>query len=427
MKKVLLAIVAFALGSASHLCAQGLTLEQAQQNALNNNADVTNAAIDVDIAKKKVWETTAIGLPQVTAEGTYSYQFEVPSMSLGPGAPEVEMGQHSNSSYTVSLSQLIFSGEYIVGLKASKTYKRFAGEQLENAKLDIKEKVANSYFSVLVTKESLRLIDTSLSLLQGSAAEVKAMADAGFAESTEADQMALNVAALKNQRTSIARQGQVAQRVLNYNMGMPLDSAVELSQNLDGLLAVVNASVDTGNVQLDQHVQYKMMKTNQDLMELDWKRNKTHYLPTVAGFYQHKGYVDEPEISFEPKDLVGISVSLPLFTSGQRHSQVQQAKLEYVKAVNTKEQVAEAIMLGIAKAESEYLSALESYQTEQENMDLALRIFKNYLTKQKNGMASSLDVTNVQNQYIQTQTKYVTAMFDVLRLKVALDKAKGTL
>ena len=100
--------------------------------------------------------------------------------------------------------------------------------------------------------------------------------------------------------------------------------------------------------------------------------------------------------------------------------------MEYTKAQNSKLQGQEGLKLAAIQAESDYINALNIYSSEKEKLDLALKIFRNYLIKQKNGMAKSMDVTSAQNQYIQAQTAYCNAAFDVLRLKSALDRARGT-
>src|SRR3989339_1271868 len=64
-----------------------LTLQEAVDFALKNSADIKNAQIDIEIAKKKIWETTAIGLPQVSAKFAYQNIFKVPEMTMYSATP----------------------------------------------------------------------------------------------------------------------------------------------------------------------------------------------------------------------------------------------------------------------------------------------------------------------------------------------------
>ncbi|NJO68312.1 MAG: hypothetical protein HC830_02700 [Bacteroidetes bacterium] len=56
-----------------------LSLKQAQEYALQNNKSILNANLDVEAAKKKVWETTTMGLPQINATVSTSYILTMPA------------------------------------------------------------------------------------------------------------------------------------------------------------------------------------------------------------------------------------------------------------------------------------------------------------------------------------------------------------
>lgn len=411
---------------------QSLSVEQAQAMALAKNVEVVNSQIDVEIAQKKIWETTAIGLPQVKGELSYTFTPEPMDysnfMGQAPGtAPEPIVDDKLQGNYAITVSQLIFSGEYIVGLKASKTYKRLSEENLEAKQADMKEKVANSYYMTLIANENLRLLDSSMVLVKSTVNEIAAVAKVGLMESTDADQMQINYVTMMNQRANLARQALFAERILKFNVGLPLDNDITLTQTIEQLILAANIAVmDTNTFAADQHINGRLLQTNEDLMQLSYKRTASTYLPTMAAYYRHKGYIKEPLMP-EPADVAGVTLSWNLFTSGQRCSQVQQAKMEYTKAQNTKLQGQEGLQLAVIQAESDYINALNVYSSEKMKLDLSMKVFRNYLIKQKNGMAKSMDVTNAQNQYVQSQMAYFNAAFDVLRLKTALEKAKGTL
>lgn len=408
---------------------KSISLADAQAMALANNAEVVNSQIDVDIAQKKIWETTAIGLPQLKGEFSYTFTPDPMDYSEFNGqAPGTIVDKKLQGNYSFTLSQLVFSGEYIVGLKASKTYKRFSEENLEAKKADMKEKVANSYYMALAMDENLRLLDSSMLLMKASVDEMAITAKVGFAQGTDADQMQLNYVSMQNQRANLARQALFARRTLSFNLGLPLENNLLLAQSLDELILSSNvAASDSGTFDPAAHVSGRQLQTNEDLQSLSYKRTQSTYLPTLAAYYRHKGFVEEPIMSFEPKDVAGVTLSWDLFTSGQRCSKVQQAKMEFTKAQNTKLQGQEGLKLAVMQAESDFRNALNIYSSEKLKLELSQKIFGNYLIKQKNGMASSMDVTTAQNQLIQSQTAYITAAFDVLRLKSALDKAKGTM
>ena len=123
-----------------------LSISEAQTYALQNNRSIQSAKIDVEIANKQVWETFATGLPQLNLASSYQHQFVIPELSFGPTlninslpetgfltkndfllayapSPPVALGVKNNTTFDFTLSQLIFSGEYLVGLQATKVFK----------------------------------------------------------------------------------------------------------------------------------------------------------------------------------------------------------------------------------------------------------------------------------------------------------------
>ena len=106
------------------------SLQKSIEFALQNQKDIKNALIDEQIAQKKVNEIAGIGLPQINSSFDLKEFIEIPT-SLIPaeifgGAPgtyaAVKFGTKYNSTAGIDASQLLFSGEYFLGLKASKVY-----------------------------------------------------------------------------------------------------------------------------------------------------------------------------------------------------------------------------------------------------------------------------------------------------------------
>jgi len=434
------------------------SLQEAQNFALQNNKEVINAQLDIQAAKAKIKETTAIGLPQVEASATFTHVFDVPvldfgsTMSGGSGSEQTPvegvpldfqrnfgmmMGsiggepspimEENNVSYDITATQLIFSGEYIVGLRASKAYKAYSEINAELVEESTKETVANSYFAVLIAQENVTILDSNIIAVQSMVDEMQRMVDVGLVDQNDADQLKLNLANLKATRTQIALQAQLARRLLKYNLGLPMDSEVALSENFEQLLTASNAQNVETAFNAESHTQYQMLEVNENLMKLSMQREKTTLLPTLAAFATYKGYLEEPAMMMEPKSMIGLKLTVPIFGSGMKLYKIKQAKIEYLKAQNTKSFATEGLYLAVAQAENELTVAVEQYEIQKESMALAERIFSQTIKKQKRGMASSFDLTTAQNQFLQAQQAYFQAMFMVLSKKIALDKAYGNL
>lgn len=418
------------------------TMQEAVDYAYENNQKVKNAVLDVNIAKKKVWETTAMGLPKV--EGAVSYQntFDTPKMQMMTSIPlydengihyghdfmvnEASFGQPQTTTFDVTVSQLIFSGEYIVGLMASKTYKEISEKSLTKTKLDVKSSVEQLYLSTLLFEELKKFTEQNLENINKTVNEMSKMNSVGMVEETEVDQLRLTASNINNVLLSFNRQIELNYARLKYQMGIPINKTISLTQSIDDFIndadfqKIADESFSAG-----ANIDYQIIETQEKVAELNLKREKTTVLPTISAFYKHTEYAKEPEFSFQQPDMVGVTMNIPIFASGTRYSKIKQQTMEYEKAKNTKAEMESGLTLQFLQTKADLHNALEKYKTEKENMELSKKIYDRTLAKLKAGMASSMDLTQTQNQYIQTQSNYYNALMEVFTSKINIEKMLG--
>jgi len=432
------------------------SLKEAQNYAITNNMTAKNSDIDLELAKKKIWETTAIGLPQINAKANYQHLFEVQYLTLGgtttletkldPGTPissdditgknvylstpmmRIPLSLQNNTTLDITVSQLIFSGEYLVGLQASKVFYKISEQSQKKTELDLKESVGNTYGLVLVLEQSKKTIEQSLDNLKKTLSDMQEMNKQGFIENTDVDQIELTSLNLTNGVNSISRQVDAARDLLKYQLGLPFDSEIILTDNLESTTPTANLeSVLTSNFNVENNIDYQIMSIQEKVGKLNLRREQSGYLPTLAAVYNHTELVDKPAINFTPTDVFMLTLNVPIFSSGQRIVKVQQRRLELEKVSNTKNNVASGLQLAFTNARNDMASAYEKFLNEKKNIELTNRIYDKTLIKYQEGLSSSLDLTNAQNQYLTAQSNYYTAIYTLITAKNKLDKLTNKL
>jgi len=432
------------------------SLQGAIQYAIENNYTVKNSVTDIEIAKKKVWETTAIGLPQVAVNAQYTNIFKVPELAFPTTTIKVEdfaagipftpqalrdnlslgstpgdvipLGVKENTVANLVVSQLIFSGEYIVGLQASKTFKLVSEQSLVKTELEIKQLVYDSYHLVLVLRESQKIGEEILANIVKTEFEVSESFKEGFVEETDLDQIRLTKTQLENSVSTLKRQIEVALKLLKFQMGLNVDANIELTENLDQLITGLDSeSLLVQQLILGDNIDYQLISNQEKIGELNLKLEKWRFLPTLAGFYQHQEKANKPAFDFSTPDMVGISLDFPIFTSGSRMAKISQARMNLEKAKNTKEQVIQGIYLDLSQSRSDFLNAVESYKVQNQNIEIARKIYERSLIKYREGLTSSLELTTANNQYLDAQRTYFQDMLQLLNAKTKLNKVLNTL
>ncbi|MGB5989939.1 MAG: TolC family protein [Marinifilaceae bacterium] len=453
---LILAVLMLSLSSVSFAQKEkfSFSLKDAKEYAKENSYVLKNSKADIEFAKKKVWETTAAGLPQVNAEFVYTQMFKVPEASaafsgLGsmmngfdsriwalenPGMTKPDKFKTKEPAISDSdlkwgatmdlkVTQLIFSGAYLVGLQASRTYENLT-EYLDKKNIDdVLEEVENSYVLVLIAKENKTILESTLKNLNSTLLEITEMHKEGFVEDTEVDQLQLTVKTVENTLAMLTRQVILAERLFKFQLGIDMLDEVEFTENLDDLIISANlATMSNMSFDVNSNINYKLVENKKNLSHLNLKLSKTDFLPTIAAFYNHNENFNNKAFNMTPADVVGVSLSLPIFSSGQRYAKVKQARIEYDKAETDQIKASQGLMLDYEQTKTNYLTSLDTYKNYKINVKLSEKIFNKTAIKYKEGISSSLDLTQTQNQYLQTQANYFKTVLELFKNKSKLDK-----
>ncbi len=450
---LLFALQMSALAQDNKAVTNTFSLKQAQEYALQNNSSMKNAQLDIRMAEKKIWETKATGLPQVSASGTYTHLFVVPELNFGgtsiisnkregqtiaavptgagtdsifqnyfAGAP-IPLGVKDNATINFNVSQLVFSGEYIVGLQATKVFYQISQNSLISTIADVKESVANTYFLVLLMEQNKGILTQSLANVTKTLSDMREMNKQGFIENTDLDQLELTVNTLENGIRSIDNQIAASYDLLKFQIGLPFENTVTLTDNLEDVIVLADiVSITSKQFQVQNHITYKIMENQEAAGMLNLKRQKSAYLPSLAAFYKHTENLKQAGIDFTMKDMAGLSLNVPIFSSGMRNVMVQQREMELEKIRNAKSNVANGLELEFINSRNTFNSAYDQFVNEKRNIELTSRIYDKTLIKYKEGLSSSMDLTNAQNQYLSAQKNYFTSLYTLLVSKNKLEK-----
>lgn len=414
------------------------SLEQAQQYAITNNYDLINALTDVEIAKKRVKENLAIGLPQINASAGYAYNIELPTQLIPaeftggePGSyEEIQFGTKHNANWNATLNQLLFSGEYIVGVMASQAYVGLIESNLQKSEIDIKEIVAKSYYPVIILSENKKVFDSTLVNLTKMLVETEAYYDIGFVEDTDVDQLKLLISDMETTITNIDNQLEISYNTLKYILGLDAEAEIEASSNLEELMSGVDREyLLNSGFDYNQHIDHIVLKNQERMAMLNLKLKRSEYYPNLSGFYSfqqdaQRGKFDifQGDGTWYTSQMAGLQLNVPIFSSGNRKFKVQQAKLELNKLAVLDDQLKQGLTLKVRTVKAEFNNAYLIYNNKQMSVGNAQKIYDKTNTKYKEGLSTSLELAQTYNQYLTTQIDYLGSILTLLNKKTELEK-----
>ena len=436
MKKLIIAAVL--LNGYSLIGQESYSLKQAKDYAIQNNIQVKNSLLDVEIAQQKIKETTATGLPKISGSVAFQNFLDVPTSlipasSFNPAAPSdllipVKFGTDFNLNGTLQVSQLIFSGNYLVGLQASRTYKDISIQMVEKSEIDIKAAVSDAYFTVVVLQANLEAIDSSLVKVRRIHEDTQLLINEKVLEPNSALQLELSILELENGLKQANDQIIVAKKLLKFQMGIEINTEINLADDLNTLSGGLEGEI-ASTINIAENIDYKMLQTQLRINELLVKNKKADYLPTLAGFFSHQQVAMGNEFNFfgsdgswYPTTIWGLNLSIPIFSCGEGGAKLKQAKIEALKTQNSINQLDESLQLQTTQATTVYNNSLESQKTKERAVEIANEVMRATEIKFKQKVVSGMELTQAQSQVIQSQTNLINAKYEVLKAKLAIDK-----
>ena len=416
-----------------------LSLKEAIDYAQIHQSAILNARLDQEIAKNTVRQTIGIGLPQISGNANFQDFIKVPTNLLPgeffgqPGTQvPVQFGVKYQSLVGLDLNQLIFDGSYIVGLQAAKTYKELSNKNLQRNRIETAVAVSKAYYSVLVSNAQLQLLDANISRLKKSLNDTEALFKNGFVEKIDVDRLRVLNNNLETERENVIGLLALNVNLLKFQMGMPIQVPLTLSDTIDSLQGLeqtaLTTDVDTNAYQT--RIEYSLLETQKRVNQFDLRRYKSQYLPSLSAFANSSQSFQSNTFSMLfnqnfPSTVVGLRLSVPLISGGQKLYQVRNARLQVQKTDNDLVNLRNGINLEISQAQTTYLNGVRSLDNQNRNMELATEVLRVSKIKYEQGVGSSLEVTTAETSLKEAQNNYITALYDLLINKINLDRASG--
>lgn len=418
------------------------SLEQAIAFGLKNNYSSQISEKEIDKAYKQKWEIIAQGLPQISGVVDYQNLLKQPVTLLPAeitgGEPgtfvPVRFGTQQNLGGTATYNQLIFDGSYIVGVQSAKTLLQISKNAKTKTDQEVKAAIINAYGNVLLAAESVQILQKNIEVLDKNFRDTQKIFENGLTEEEDVEQLQITLLGLKNNLNRSTRLREISIEMLNLTLGLPVKTQTTLTQNLDDLaLRYFDLALLEKEIPIEDNIDYRISENQAEAARIYVRLEKSKALPSLKGFvnYGFQGYSESFTFFSEDQEyftqsILGISLNIPIFSSGLRGAKTQQKKIEYDQALLQLKETENRLRLEINSAKNDYGYSLENYQTQKQNLQLAERIENKNQIKFFEGLASSFELSEAQRQLYAAQQDLLQSMLDVITTKVTLENLLDT-
>jgi outer membrane protein TolC len=415
---------------------QSFTLREAIDFAKKYNYTIQNNKLEVATSQKKVNEILANGLPQISASGNIINNIQIPVQVIpnftgqGPEFLELKFGRPFTSNVTISANQLLFDGTFILGVRASKEFVNLAKLNVSRNEIETEVNVSKAYYLVLLLDANEKMMLKNIESLQKTKSDITQFYKNGFSEKIDVDRLTLQLSNLTLQKEKIHDQKEVSKMILKLQMGMPVSSNVELTDELEKLYDISKLAAVEDKVNYQNRIEYKMLLQQLSLNNLDKKRYTVGYLPSLFAFANHQQNAFGENFSglynqLYPGTLIGLSATLPIFDGLRKNAQTQQAKIGITKTENDIKNFENVINQQVYQSKLNLLRSRQQLEIQRENLKLAQDIYDRMNLKYKNGVGSSLELTTVQTDLENSRTNLLSTIYEYFSAEMELKKALG--
>ena len=419
-----------------------LSLKEAVNLGLETNYSARSSQLEIEKAIKQKWEIISQGLPQLDGSVDYQNNLKQPVTLLpaelsggeaGTFIP-VTFGTRQNLAATATWNQLIFDGSYIVGIQSARTLLQISKNAKTKTDQEVREAIINAYGNVLLAEESVEILNRNLETVEKNFNETREIFRNGMAEEEDVEQLEITLLGLQNNLNRSNRMRSISYEMLNLALGIPIEIKVVLTEDLNALaMEYVDPALLQKEIPVEGNIDYRIAENTAEAAHIQVRLEQAKALPRLTGFLNlgATGYGNEFNFFGEDQDyftqsILGLSLNIPIFSSGMRGARTQQRKIEHEQALLDLKQTENQVKMEINLAKNEYEFSLENLKTLKRNLELAERIEGKNQIKFFEGLASSFELNEARTQLYAAQQNYLQAMLDVINAKADLENLLET-
>jgi len=350
--------------------------------------------------------------------------------------------ESDSESWNVSLSQTVFDWGRILTLKQADKQVAQAETEFEIARLDLLLRVAETYFNVLASEDSLEAQVAARQALETQLEQAQRRFEVGLIAITDVQETRSGfdsavAAEIEAQRVLATAQEQLREMIGDYvtdlsgpDGDLPLvtpdpenpDEWVEvaLEQNLELVAARIAANIANDDIAIARSVRFPTLSfsssyqdsTNESRRTVNYFTRATERFPSISG---SEGY------------QWSLNLDVPIFSGGANSSRIRQSVYQHRATLEATERVARQTerltrdsYLGVVST----ISQVQALDQAVESAETALRATQAGFEV---GTRTSVELVASQESLLRAQTNYARARYDYIINTLRLKQAAGTL
>ena len=439
MKKLglFLGFVTYAMVSVAQSTEQSaltLTLEQALEIALSESPTIKVAEQEIEIKRFAKQESYASLYPRFDATAQYQRVIEKQTMSMdmGDGNPRtLKVGSDNSFNGGLSASMPIVNAQLWESLKVSVADVMLAIEKARSSQIDMIEQVSQSYFTVLLAKESLAVYQRVYENAVENNKNIKSRYEVGSV--SEYDFISSNVSVQNAIPNLIEAENSVVLALwqLKALLGIDLKKNIDVAGSLKDYEAQMNYAQTLDQLDLSNNSTLKQLDIQEGMLESAVKISKWANLPTLSvnAAYLYTALGNDGKFfqgkAWNPYSYAGVQLNIPIFAGGQRRAAIKQSQLNLSNLKLQRENAERQLQVAVVQSLNNMQTNVKKFSSAAATVGQAQRGYEIAVKRYEVGRGTLVDIDNSQVALTQAELGRNSAVYNFLISKISLDKILG--
>lgn len=451
-----------------------VTLDEAIKIAISENASVRVADKEIERAQYAKKGTYSALFPQVNGTGTFQRTIKKQVMYMdgmsgssgmfasifepiitaleqngihvdmsaltGGGGDEggsssssdgISVGRWNTFNGGISASMPLVNFQLWESLKISGQSVELAVEKARSSRLEAVTKVKQAYFSVLLAKEVFDVYKSVYENAMENLVQVQRKYDVQKVSELELTRAKANVASaipnVYNAENSIMLALWQLKAVMGVNLDMNLDIVGKLSDYTEHMFRDIHENDD---VNLDRNSTMRQLAIQAEQLASTVKMQKYAYLPTLSVSFSYSMNAMTNDFKFSqykwtPYSYVGLSLNIPIFSGGKRHSDVRQAQIQQESLNISRADTERQLRISIRSFLNTMETNMKSYDSAQEAVELAQKAYDISQKSFNVGKSTLTDLHDAELVLTQARLSSSQAIYNFINAKASLEQVIG--
>ena len=463
-----------------------LTLDDALKIALSENTSVKVADMEIQRQEYARKGSYAALLPQVSASGMYSYalkkqkvyfgsdkqdddgegssgggmagmmaalmnpiMYYIEQLYAGTGVPFVpyvdpdkdkqeggssepmEMGRTHSVTFGLSAQMPLVNFQLWESLRLTGDQVELAVEQARESRLGTVASVKQAYYAILFAKEAYKVYNSVYENAVENYRLTEMRYNAQKVSELDLTRAKSNVAAAIPNLYNAENSVELALWQLKAVMGVDLERDIDVAGSLEEYADQMPADIAEGSeASLDGNSTLRQLARQAEMVARQIRMQQYAYLPTLAMTFSYS-YLTQSDIfnlsqwKWFPSSTIGVSLSIPIFSGGQRYHAVKQARVQADELELQRENTERQLRIGIRQSLGTMDTAMRTYDASKEALTSAEKAYDIAVKSYQLGKSTLTDLNNTELVLTQSRLAVSQAVYNFVIAKAGLEQTLG--